>query len=139
MKKLKASIAVLFALLFVNIAVASPEAAAEAALTRYFDALSQGNVITLRSLMAGELLTKRSPLLDNPTYPTFLINTYGNASFQINTVKSLSPSTVTINASIIFDQNDISQRQYLLRKDTSSNLTPSFRIYDDRRQEISNH
>jgi hypothetical protein len=137
MKPIKSAIIfALLSLLAAHITVASPESDAAAVLTRYFDALTQGDVLTLRSLMAGELLKKRSRLLDNPTYPAFLINTYGNARFQIDTVKSIGQSALTINASIIYDQDNISQRQYLLRDDSSSGISSAFRIYDDRSPDV---
>ena len=136
MKPTKILIIALLTLLATTPVMASPESEEEAVLTHYFDALGQGDVLTLRSLMAGELLKKRSRLLDNPTYPAFLVNTYGNARFQIDAVKSIGPYAFIINASIIYDQDNISQRRYLLRDESTSGTPLSFRIYDDRSPEI---
>jgi hypothetical protein len=109
----------------------SQESDAETALMRYFDALSQGDIRTLRSLMAGDLLAKRASLLDNPTYPPFLAKTYGNAHFQIDAVNTLNPSTIEIQATIVFDQDNSSQRHYLLREKTSGSGFPAFYIIKD--------
>jgi hypothetical protein len=120
----------------VHTAAAAPsanESAAEAVLTRYFDALSQGDVLTLQSLMAGNLLKKRAPLLSNPTYPAFLIRTFGSARFQIDAVSTIAPSDIAIDATIIFDQDNASHRRYLLHEEASSasDSNPSFYVIDD--------
>ena len=118
------------------LSLTAQESDAETVLMKYFDALSQGDVMTLRSLMAGELLAKRAALLSNPTYPSFLAGTYGTARFQIDSVKTVNTSTIEIDASIIFDQDNNSPRHYLLRDEASgTNLNPIFRIYEDTPQE----
>jgi hypothetical protein len=132
MKTPKIFIIALLTLLAATPAMASPESEAEAVLIHYFDALSQGDVFTLRSLMAGDLLKKRSLLLNNPTYPAFLISTFGNVRFRIDNVELSSSTSVIIDASIIDTQDNIAQRRYILRKiKLSPNSPVQFHIYDD--------
>lgn len=125
----------IFALLSLVAAVpvmASPGSEAGAVLIRYFDALRQGDILSLRTLMAGDLLKKRLRLLDNSTYSTFLIKTFSNVHFRIDSIDPSDPSRVIIDASIIFDPDNISQHQFILRKTSLSPNSPAqFYIYDD--------
>lgn len=95
------------------------ELEARMVLMRYFDALTQGDTLTLRSLMCGDLLERRSRLLDNPTYPAFLVETNGSARFSLDETEAISPSDMAIEASIIFDQESTALRRFLLTKERS--------------------
>lgn len=114
------------------VAGAQDEMEAQAVLTRYFDALSQGDTLTLRSLMGGDLLEKRSRLLDNPSYPAFLVETYGSARYSIDNMEIISPTDIAVEASITFDQESTAQRRFLLRKEPSDNgAAGNYLIYRD--------
>lgn len=108
------------------------EIEARTVLSIYFDAMVQGDTLTMRSLLTGNLLKKRSRLLDNPTYPSYLAKTYGNASFSIDRLESTGSSTVAANVSIFLDKINVSYRRFLLRKEISSpGINPSYLIYDE--------
>lgn len=108
------------------------ESEAEGVLLRYFDALSQGDTLTLRSVMGGTLLETQSPLLDNPAYPAWLVETFAGARFSIDSVETLSEVEVAIEASIVFGVDDAIPRRYLLRREiTESDALGAFRIYDE--------
>mgnify|MGYP001184550214 CR=1 FL=1 len=86
MKPVKLILTVLIFLLSTGLVTAEvnyvpPEV--RAVLARYFDALSQGDTRTLKSLMGPGLLERRIRLLDNPTYPGYLAETFGQARFNI--------------------------------------------------------
>jgi hypothetical protein len=95
---------------------AAETAAAKAVLMRYFEAMSGGDVRTMRRLMGGDLLAKRSPLLGNPTFPAYLQQTYGGAEFSIDKVERLGPADVGIEAEITVNDETLARR-FLLRKD----------------------
>lgn len=105
---------------------------AQAVLLRYLDALTQGNTGVLRSLLGGDLLEKRRRLLENPTYPAYLTDTYGSARFSIDNIEDRSPANVAIDVSIIIDQTKISQRRFLLQKEQSpAGADTPFRIFGE--------
>lgn len=135
MKFTSTTVALLLLSLFsVHAPASQPEdaMAAEAVLTRYFDALTHGDTATLRSLMAGDLLEKRLRLLNNPTYPAYLIDTYQNARFLVDRIEPHEPHSIVIDVSILVDQVTISQRRFLLRKEPlSSNGDATYRIYGE--------
>lgn len=112
--------------------LSGPETEAGAVLLRYFDALTQGDTATVRALMGGDLLEKRSRLLDNPTYPTHLINTYGQAHFEINRYNTLDNDTISIDATIFLSPDESIKKRYLLKKELQTNITRSqFLIYEE--------
>ncbi len=113
------------------------ESEAEGVLLRYFDALSQGDTLTLRSVMGGTLLETQSPLLDNPTYPAWLVETFAGASFSIDGIETLSEAEVAIEASIVFGVDDAIPRRYLLRRETTeSDTLGAFRIHEESGPEV---
>ena len=87
-------------------------------MNTYFQALSQGDIQTLESVMIDPLLAKRKALFENPDYPAYLATTYAAASFTINKITTIDQSTIAIDVSIIFSQDDFIDRQLLLRKVT---------------------
>jgi hypothetical protein len=97
------------------------ETAAEAVAKTYFQALSQGDVQTLESVIMDPLLAKRKPLFENPDYPADLTTTYASASFTINKISTIDPSTIAIDISISFGPNDFIDRKLLLRRVTLPN------------------
>jgi hypothetical protein len=118
----------------VALADASSEAEAEArtVLLRYFDALTQGDVSTLRSLMGGELLEKRSRLLDNPTYPEYLVETYQQARFEIERYAVMNEDSIAIDAVIVFPTDESMVKRFLLTRAANGGQSgPRYRVHDE--------
>jgi hypothetical protein len=108
------------------------ESEAERVLLRYFDALSQGDTLTLRSLMDGRLLETRSRLLDNPAWPAFLVETFAGATFSIDRIETLSEAEIAIEATIVFGEDDTIPRRFLLRGESApADARETFRIHDE--------
>jgi hypothetical protein len=128
-------------LIFLSLLIARPvladnpggqEAEAGTVLIRYFDALTQGDVTALRTLLGGDLLRKRSGLLDNPTYTGHLINTYGQARYKINSYTTLGEGLVSIEATISLSADESINKRFLLKREGGADMiTPQFRIYDE--------
>lgn len=93
---------------------------AEQIMLRYFDALSFGDTQTLKGLMGGSLLEKRSRLLNNPVYPQYLAETFGSTIFTIDRIDVDGSGIVGIDVTMKFGKGDIIQRRYLLHRDASS-------------------
>jgi hypothetical protein len=108
------------------------ETEAGTVLIRYFDALTQGDVTTLRALLGGDLLKKRSGLLGNPTYTDHLIGTYGQATYKINSYNTLGEGLVSIEATISLSPEESIKKRFLLKREEESDMiTPQFHIYDE--------
>jgi hypothetical protein len=128
-------------LIFLSLLIARPvlahdpsgqEAEAGTVLIRYFDALTQGDVTALRTLLGGDLLRKRSGLLDNPTYTGHLISTYGQARYKINSYTTLDEGLVSIEATIRLSPDESINKRFLLKREEGSDMTtPQFHIYDE--------
>lgn len=91
---------------------------ANAVVNNYFNALTQGDTNAIKSLLGGDLFEKRKRLLDNPTYPEHLINTYSNARLELTNNVSGNDS-ITVDAAITLNSGETMNRQYLLKKDPS--------------------
>lgn len=111
--------------------VASINTEAEQVMNQYFTALASGDTASLKTLLGGDLLKKRSLLIDNPTYPAFLTKTYMNASFSILGYTNTGPGTVAVDAVIRFSQNESISKQYVLERSDSADAMP-YRIVSER-------
>jgi hypothetical protein len=141
MKHFKSALTLLLlpiALVITNLGMASspsePEMAAEAVVLKYFDALTQGDIPTVRALIGGDLLTKRSRLLDNPTYSTYLIDTFGSAHIDINNYKILDNGIISIEATIFLSSSpdDSMKKFFLLKKqENSATAQPPYIIFSE--------
>jgi hypothetical protein len=108
------------------------ESGAEQTLLHYFDALSLGDTRTLKSLMGGSLLEKRTRLLNNPAYPQYLAETFGVAIFTIDRIVSVSPDIVGIDATMKFGKDDYIQRRFLLhRVSSASSNKNTYLVHDE--------
>ncbi|MBK8161666.1 MAG: hypothetical protein IPK65_00495 [Gammaproteobacteria bacterium] len=123
MHRIRTIILSLTACLFLPTILAAPAASMSAieseagtVLLRYFSALTQGDTAALRSLMGGELLAKRSRLLDNPAYPGHLIQTYGQAHYTITKYSALDDTTVSIDAIITMSPEESINKRFLLKR-----------------------
>lgn len=113
-------------------AAASINTEAELVMNQYFTALASGDTVSLKTLLGGDLLKKRSLLMDNPTYPAFLANTYMNASFSILGYTNTGPGTVAVDAVIHFSQNESIGKQYVLERSDSATAPTPYRIISER-------
>lgn len=98
------------------------ELEAESVLMRYFDALTQGDVFSMRRLMGGQLLETRSKLLENPGYPAYLGEMYARANFSVENIQLTGHGDVLIDVLISFEPEDggAAHRQYLMRIEPAS-------------------
>jgi len=104
---------------------------AKQTLLRYLEAQRQGDIITMKSLLVGNILETKSPLLSNPAYPEYLSQTFANVDFSVNWTKRLAPTELLIEASIIYRHGDTMTRHYLLRNIAEDDIGDSrFMIYD---------
>jgi hypothetical protein len=107
---------------------------AESVVKAYHFALTQGDTVTIKSLFGGDLLIKRRRLLDNPTYPSHLIEVYGGSTIVI-TRNISSNDSITIDADITLKTGEIQQRRYLLKRNTDSASTYGYNIISDTSRE----
>lgn len=101
---------------------------AESVMNQYFAALVNGDVVTLKLLLGGDLLKKRSRLLDNPEYPGYLSSTYTNAAFRLLNINSADPDFVQVDALITFNQDEVIRKRYTLRKSLPQNGITVYQI-----------
>jgi hypothetical protein len=108
------------------------EIEAKGVLLRYLDALGQGDVHTLQSLMAGDLLESRALLLANPQWPAYLGSTLGDAEFAVERIETVGPDRVAVEVSIIFGEDDVLVRRFVLQRETANGQDDSpFRVVEE--------
>ena len=113
-------------------ALTTDEMEAESVLMSYFDSLITGDTERIINLVGGDLLEKRTALLNNPNYSEFLRNMYSNAIFTIVGHKQIKENKVMINAEVLLSQGRVMRLEFLLVKQaTPSDLITTFRIYDE--------
>jgi hypothetical protein len=100
-------------------------------MDQYFGALVNGDIATLKSVLGGDLLKKRSSLLDNPDYSGYLSATYMNATFKILSIETSKPDTVTVDALITLDQDESIRKQYVLIKSTTQDVVTTYHIVSE--------
>jgi hypothetical protein len=103
---------------------------AEIVMQNYYTALKNGDVNSLKSLLDGELLKKRIILLNNPTYPKYLKNTYQGSTFNIVETRFISQGKVAIIAKFSLGNQQTLCRKFLLARDRTRDQTP-FRIFSE--------
>lgn len=113
---------------------AAQNAAVELIMDQYFAAMVNGDVETLKMLMAGDLLEKRAQLMDNPDYPAHLAETYMNATFAILGVTDNGPSTVSVDALITFGQDETIAKRYVLEASPATTSSALYRIISEQSQ-----
>jgi len=95
----------------------------------YFNALTQGDIETIRESLGGELVRKRLQLLSNPDYSEFLRDLYKDSRFKVLRYKTKQKDSIQIDVKIDINENEYQQMRYLLiKKATSQEPTPRFRI-----------
>lgn len=124
--------------IFSQQAQTTDEIEAENVLMSYFDSLTTGDTETIINLLGGDLLKKRTALLNNPDYPEFLRNMYSNAFFEIvghEQIKENKAIKAIIDAKIILNDQESMQVRYFLKKTTDpTDLTQKFCIHEQREQ-----
>jgi len=112
--------------------VANEQTDAIAVVKAYLNALIEGDTETIRESIGGYLLEKRKKLLDNPGYPSFLMDVYKDASFKILNYKFLKKDSIQIDVRIDLNEKESRRLKLLLiKKALIPNSSPQFRIYSE--------
>ena len=122
MKKYTISLGCIFTGLFLIFNVVSIEAAGpNEIVTKYFQALQEGNVRVVKNLISGNLYNKRRVLLEeNQAYGDFLKEIYMDAHIQIiDVIEKDKIANVTVE--IEFHDGNRSLATLLLKQDKSQN------------------
>jgi ABC-type transporter MlaC component len=96
---------------------------------RYFKALQQGDISTIKDSITGEMYQKNKAILDqNENYPVYLQKAYQGAKFQI-TDTTVRDNDVVVTVKVNFPDR---QKEFvlLLKKDDSGN----WKIYKENRE-----
>ena len=111
-------------------AVTDEQMEARAVLESFLNAQAAGDIETIKESLGGKLLEKRLRLLNNPEYASFLRDIYKDASFEILNYTNLQKDSIQIDVRIDFNKQESKQMRFLLlKKSTSPDLPPKFRIY----------
>jgi len=111
-------------------AVTDEQIEARGVLESFLNAQAAGDIEIIKESLGGELLEKRLRLLNNPDYSSFLMDVYKNASFEIFNYTNLKKDSIQIDVKIDFNEQESRQIRFLLiKKSTSQDSTPKFRIY----------
>ncbi|MFH2066100.1 MAG: hypothetical protein ABIK15_12940 [Pseudomonadota bacterium] len=108
----------------------SDTAMAEIVMNQYVAALKAGDVEAIKALVGGALRNKRLRLLNNPTYPEYLRNTYQMAAFTILENKNLAADKVTIRGRFDFQNQQSLIREFILLRENNEGGT-QFRIHSE--------
>lgn len=124
---LKPAFACLFLVLslllpFVAGAQVVSEHAAKQTVLRYLEAQRQGDTHTMRSLIAGDLLEKKSTSLSNPTYPAYLSKTLRDAKFSIGRTEQLGPASISVQAFTTYRPGDTITKHYVLQPKSENGM-----------------
>jgi hypothetical protein len=98
---------------------------ADETLRPYFEALKNGDVVSIKKVIAGKMLQRNLVLLDqNKNYPDFLRDYYQSVEFSIMAVE-LADDDIQASVSILFPGNESVRTVYILHryiiKDASGN------------------
>ncbi len=125
-----ASLCMLLAATLPARSVAATDVDARNIVNAYFEALKTGDVATIKIITSGDLLRKRSRLLDNPSYPEHLITAYQSASFVITDVSKIGNDRYSVKATIQLNANEQLPRTYTVESSTGAS-TPELRVVDE--------
>lgn len=114
-------------------AVTDEQMEARAVLESYLNAQVTGNIEVIKESLGGYLLEKRLRLLNNPDYSSFLYDMYKDAYFKILDSKRIGENSIQIDVEINLNKNESQRMRYLLlKKSTTPNSAPKFRIYSQK-------
>lgn len=89
---------------------------AQAVVTRYFDALAQGDTETIKYLLGGKFLQRREKILSNPVYPDLLSELYALAEFEIIRSAPVGNNAIAVDTIITLNPQEIIKTRFLLAK-----------------------
>ena len=111
-------------------AVSEDQKQAMAVLQTCLDAHIDGRPEIIKQLLGGELLEKRSPLLENPAYADFIKETYAGTRYEMVDWQNVSKDSIQIDVSFNSSDQEIKRIRYLLTRNTpASDSAPPFLIY----------
>ena len=91
-------------------------------VTPFFDALRQGDVVTVESYLGDPLLTDVKVLLrDNKGYPGYLREYYLDTSVVVTKIESNSDTTATVNVDVNFPAGHVESLQLDLIRNPGGN------------------
>ena len=73
---------------------------AQKLVAQYLTALTQGDTEFLLDVIVGDLLESRRTLLQNPSYPSYLIEAYTDASVSVTGSRQLTANSVEVDVVI---------------------------------------
>ena len=111
-------------------AITDEQMEARAVLESFLNAQASGDIEIIKESLGGYLLEKRLKLLNNPEYATFLRDVYKDSNFEILNYTNLQKDGIQIDVKIDYNEQESRQMRFLLlKKSTSQDSTPKFRIY----------
>jgi hypothetical protein len=103
---------------------------AMAILQTFLDAQVDGRPEVIKQLLGGELLEKRSPLLENPAYAAFMREAYAGARYEMVDWQNVSMNSIQIDVRFDSSDQDAKRIRYILtRNPSASDGAPPFLIY----------
>jgi hypothetical protein len=84
-------------------------------VSRYFDALTEGDTKTVLTLIGGELLLGRQELLENPEYSNYLIKNYRNSTVSVINSRQVDANLVEVDTSIYKSPDEQFELQLLVK------------------------
>jgi len=93
-------------------------------VSRYFDALTEGDTKSVQTLIGGELLLGRQALLENPEYSNYLIKNYRNSTVSVMNSRQVDSNLVEVGVSIHKSPDEQLELQLLVKSmdETGENL-----------------
>ena len=73
---------------------------AQKLVSQYLDALARGDTELLLDVIGGDLLKSRRALLENPSYPGYLIEAYTDTSVSVAGTRQLTANSVEVDVVI---------------------------------------
>lgn len=95
---------------------------AEAVVSTYLGALQQGDTITIKQIIGGNLLEARGNLLDNPSYSNTLSRIYSTANTNVTKVSYIDSQRIAVDTVIELNPDEILQCRFIVAKDESEQL-----------------
>ena len=95
---------------------------AESVVSTYLGALQQGDTVTIKQTLGGDLLEARGNLLDNPSYSNTLSRIYSAANSNITRVSYIDAQHIAVDAVIELNPDEILQCRFIVAKDENEQL-----------------
>lgn len=88
----------------------------------YLDALSQGDVFTIKQLLGGDFLEQRRNSLDNPSYANLLSKRYSLATSSIVGTQQINQHHLAVDALIELSPDEALQCRFIVAVDENEQL-----------------